>query len=167
MRDLRIIHNTFNDGTTVCIVADMGEMVFEGKVDESEVGKIREGMDLILTVGAINDVNFHALLEHISPKGVEENGAIQFEIKAAVDLIDTVFVRAGYSANADIVLDRKDSVLAISEALLQFENDSAFVEVETGEQVFEKRYVETGLSDGINIEILSGLSKEDKIKKLN
>jgi len=106
-------------------------------------------------------------LEHISPKGVEENGAIQFEIKAAVDLIDTVFVRAGYSANADIVLDRRDSVLAISEALLQFESDSAFVEVETGEQEFEKRYVETGLSDGINIEILAGISKEDKIKKLN
>ncbi len=159
--------NTFNDGTTVCIVADMGEMIFEGKVDESEVGKIREGMDLILTIGAINDVSFHAELEHISPKGVEENGAIQFEIKAAVDLIDTVFVRAGYSANADIVLDRRDSVLAISEALLQFENDSAFVEIETGEQVFEKRFVETGLSDGINIEILSGLTKEDKIKKLN
>lgn len=159
--------NTFNDGTTVCIVADMGEMIFEGKVDESEVGKISEGMDLILTVGAINDISFHATLEHISPKGVEENGAIQFEIKAAVDLIDTVFVRAGYSANADIVLDRRDSVLAISEALLQFESDSAFVEVETGEQEFEKRYVETGLSDGINIEILAGISKEDKIKKLN
>lgn len=159
--------NTFNDGTTVCIVADMGEMIFEGKVDESEVGKIREGMDLILTVGAINDVSFHAILEHISPKGVEENGAIQFEIKAAVDLIDTVFVRAGYSANADIVLDRRDSVLAVSEALLQFENDSAFVEIETDEQVFEKRYVTTGLSDGINIEILSGLTKDDKIKKLN
>jgi HlyD family secretion protein len=159
--------NTFNDGTTVCVVADMGEMIFEGKVDESEVGKIREGMDLILTVGAINDISFHAVLEHISPKGVEENGAIQFEIKAAVDLIDTVFVRAGYSANADIVLDSRDSVLAISEALLQFENDSAFVEVETDEQVFEKRYVETGLSDGINIEILAGLDKEDKIKKLN
>jgi HlyD family secretion protein len=159
--------NTFNDGTTVCIVADMGEMIFEGKVDESEVGKIKEGMDLILTIGAINDVSFHASLEHISPKGEEENGAIQFEIKAAVDLIDTVFVRAGYSANADIVLDRRDSVLAISEALLQFESDSAFVEVETGEQEFEKRYVETGLSDGINIEILAGLSKEDKIKKLN
>jgi HlyD family secretion protein len=159
--------NTFNDGTTVCIVADMGEMIFEGKVDESEVGKIKEGMDLILTIGAINDVSFHASLEHISPKGVEENGAIQFEIKAAVDLIDTVFVRAGYSANADIVLDRRDSVLAISEALLQFDSDSAFVEVETGEQEFEKRYVETGLSDGINIEILAGLSKEDKIKKLN
>jgi HlyD family secretion protein len=145
----------------------MGEMVFEGKVDESEVGKISEGMDLILTIGAINDVRFHAILEHISPKGVEENGAIQFEIKADVDLIDTVFVRAGYSANADIVLDKRDSVLAISEALLQFINDSTFVEVEKEPQVFEKKYVETGLSDGINIEILSGLTKEDKIKRLN
>ncbi|MBN2174390.1 MAG: efflux RND transporter periplasmic adaptor subunit [Bacteroidales bacterium] len=159
--------NTFNDGTTVAIVADMGEMVFEGKVDESEVGKIHEGMDLILTVGAINDVNFHANLEHISPKGVEENGAIQFEIKAAVDLVDTIFVRAGYSANADIVLDKRDSVLCISEALLQFENDSAYVEVETEPQTFEKKFIETGLSDGINIEVVSGLTKEDKIKKLN
>ena len=159
--------NTFNDGTTVAIVADMGEMIFEGKVDESEVGKIKEGMDLILTIGAINDVRFHAILEHISPKGVEENGAIQFEIKAAVDLIDTVFVRAGYSANADIVLDKRDSVLAISESLLQFENDSAFVEVETEAQTFEKRQVETGLSDGINIEVISGISDEDAIKVPN
>jgi HlyD family secretion protein len=159
--------NTFNDGTTVAIVADMGEMIFEGKVDESEVGKIKEGMDLILTIGAINDISFHAMLEHISPKGVEENGAIQFEIKASVDLIDTVFVRSGYSANADIVLDKRDSVLTISEALLQFENDSAFVEVETAPQSFEKRFIETGLSDGINIEILSGITKDDKIKKLN
>lgn len=159
--------NTFNDGTTIAIVADMGEMIFEGKVDESEVGKIHEGMDLILTIGAINDVSFHAVLEHISPKGVEENGAIQFEIKAAVNLIDTVFVRAGYSANADIVLDRRDSVLSISEALLQFENDSAFVEIETEPQTFEKRFIKTGLSDGINIEVLSGITKEDKIKKLN
>ena len=157
--------NTFNDGTTVAVVADMGEMIFEGKVDESEVGKIKEGMDLILTVGAINDVSFHAILENISPKGVVENGAIQFEIKAAVDLIDTLFIRAGYSANADIVLDKKDSVLAISEALLQFEKDSAFVEIETGPQTFEKRYIQTGISDGINIEIKSGLTKDDKIKK--
>lgn len=157
--------NTFNDGTTIATIADMGEMVFEGKVDESEVGKIHENMDLILTIGAINDISFHAKLEHISPKGLEENGAIQFEIKAAVDLIDSVFVRAGYSANADIVLDKRDSVLAISESLLQFDSDSAFVEIETGENTFEKRYIKTGLSDGINIEILSGLSKEDAIKK--
>lgn len=159
--------NTFNAGTTVANVADMGEMIFEGKVDESEVGKIRTGMDLILTIGAINDISFHAILENISPKGVEENGAIQFEIKAAIDLIDTVFVRAGYSANADIVLDRRDSVLAVSEGLLKFENDSAYVEVETTPQTFEKRFIKTGLSDGINIEILSGLTKDDKIKKQN
>ncbi|MBN1340055.1 MAG: efflux RND transporter periplasmic adaptor subunit [Bacteroidales bacterium] len=158
--------NTFNEGSTIAIIADMGEMVFEGKVDESEVGKIREGMDLILTIGAIDNIDFHAILEHISPKGVEENGAIQFEIKAAVELIDSVFVRAGYSANASIVLDRRDSVLAISESLLQFEKDSAFVEVETAPQVFEKRHIETGLSDGINVEILSGVSSEDKIKKI-
>ena len=158
--------NTFNDGTTVAIVADMGEMVFEGKVDESEVGNIHENMDLILTIGAINDVRFHALLENISPKGVAENGAIQFEIKAAVDLIDTVFVRAGYSANADIVLEKRDSVLAINESLLQFDHDSAYVEVQMPDQHFEKRYIETGLSDGINIEVLSGISKEDALKKI-
>lgn len=159
--------NTFNDGTTVAIIADMGEMVFEGQVDESEVGKIKEGMDLILTIGAIEEIKFDATLEHISPKGVEENGAIQFEIKAAVDLIDTIFVRAGYSANADIVLDKRDSVLAINESLLKFENDSAYVEIETEPQTFEKRFIETGLSDGINIEVISGLAKDDKIKKLN
>jgi len=159
--------NTFNAGTTVAIVADMGEMIFEGKVDESEVGKIRTGMDLILTIGAINDISFHAILENISPKGVVENGAIQFEIKAAIDLIDSVFVRAGYSANADIVLDRRDSVLAISEGLLKFENDSAYVEIETEPQTFEKRFIKTGLSDGINIEVLSGLTKGDKVKKQN
>ena len=156
--------NTFNDGTTIANIADMGEMIFEGKVDETEVGKIEEGMNLILSIGAIEDLTFSALLEHISPKGVEENGAIQFKIKAAVSLKDSSFVRAGYSANADIVLDRVDSVMVIQESLLIFENDSTYVEVETEPQVFEKRYIETGLSDGINIEVISGLSMEDKIK---
>jgi len=159
--------NTFNDGTTIATVADMGEMIFEGKIDESEVGKIKEGMPLILTIGALEDVEFEAMLEHISPKGVEENGAVQFEIRAQVKLRDDYFVRAGYSANAAIVLDRRDQVLAISESQLGFENDTVFVEIETGEQTFEKRIVETGLSDGINIEITGGLAKEDKIKKLN
>lgn len=158
--------NTFNDGTTIASVADMGDMVFEGKIDETEVGKIREGMPLILTVGAIDDATFAATLEHISPKGVEENGAIQFEIKANVELQSDQFIRAGYSANAKVVLDRtKDSVLAIPESILQFEGDSTFVEVETTPQQYEKRFIKTGLSDGINVEILSGLSEEDKIKK--
>ena len=158
--------NTFNDGTTIASVADMGDMIFEGKIDETEVGKIREGMPLILTVGAIDEENFDAMLEHISPKGVEENGAVQFEIKANVSLKQDQFIRAGYSANAKIVLDRTaDSVLAIPESLLQFENDSTYVEVEIAPQQFEKRFVKTGLSDGINIEVKSGLSMEDKIKK--
>jgi HlyD family secretion protein len=157
--------NNFNAGTTIASVADMGEMVFEGNIDESEVGKIHEGMPLILTIGALEDVTFDALLEHISPKGAEVNGAVQFEIKADVALREDQFIRAGYSANADIVLDRRDSVLAISESLLIFENDSAFVEIEVSPQQFEKRLIKTGLSDGINIEVLSGLSKEDKIKK--
>lgn len=159
--------NTMNAGTTVASVADMTDLVFEGKVDESEVGKIKEGMSLILRIGAIEDETFDAVLEYISPKGIEEDGAIQFEIKAAVKLKEEQFIRAGYSANADIVLDRRDQVLAISESLLQFDGDSAYVEVETGEQEFEKTYVETGLSDGINIELISGIEEGTKLKVWN
>lgn len=156
--------NNFNDGTTVAMVADMGEMIFEGMVDETEVGKLKEGMHLVMTIGAIEDEAFDAYLEYISPKGVEEGGAIQFEIKAAVELKDNRFIRAGYSASADIVLDRRDSVLAINEKVLQFSGDSVFVEVETAPQVFEKRLVKTGLSDGLNIELLEGLEAEEKVK---
>lgn len=159
--------NTFNDGTTIASVADMGEMIFEGKVDESEVGKLHEGMNLILSIGAIEKEKFDAELEHISPKGVEEDGTIQFEIRAAVMLSDSSFVRAGYSANADIVLDRREQVMAIQESLILFEDDSSYVEIETDPQTFEKKYIQTGLSDGINIEVVSGLSKEDKIKIQN
>jgi HlyD family secretion protein len=157
--------NTFNDGTTIATVADMGEMIFKGKVDETEVGKIKAGMDLELSIGAIDDEKYNAILEFIAPKGVEENGAIQFEIKAAVKLKEGQFIRAGYSATADIVLERRDSVLAIKEKLITFSNDSATVEVETAKaQEFEKKLIKTGLSDGINIEVLEGLKKEDKVK---
>ncbi len=156
--------NTFNDGTTIATIADMGEMVFEGKVDESEVGKIKEGMDLILSIGAIDQEKFTATLERISPKGIAENGAIQFEIKADVQLKHDQFIRAGYSANADIVLERKNDVMAINESLLKFDSDTAYVEVETAPQTYEKRIIKTGLSDGLVIEVLEGLSLEDKIK---
>ena len=159
--------NTFNEGTTISTVADMEELIFEGKVDESEVGKIRPGMALLLTIGAIEDEQFDATLEHIAPKGVEEDGAIQFEIRAAMQRLQNVFIRANLSANADIVLDRRDDVLAIPESLLQFEDQQAYVEVETDPQVFVKREIETGLSDGINIEILSGLQDGDRIKNPN
>ncbi len=161
-----IERNNFNEGTTIAIVADMNSLIFEGKVDESEVGKIKEGMDLNLTIGAIADKVFKAKLEFISPKGVTEEGAIKFQIKAKVLLSESDFIRAGYSANADIVLDQKDSVLAIKESMLQFgKKDSVFVEVETSSpQVFEKRIIKTGISDGINIQILSGIDKSNKIK---
>jgi HlyD family secretion protein len=158
--------NTFNDGTTIAIVADMKDMIFQGKVDETEVGKIKEGMLIELEIGAIEKDKFDAVLKYISPKGKEENGAIQFEIKADVSLKEGQFIRAGYSANANIVLERKDSVMVIPEGMLQFKNDSAFVEVLTNEaeSIYEKRNVKTGISDGINIEIVEGLTKTDKVK---
>ena len=159
--------NNFNAGTTIASIADMNQMIFEGKVDESEVGKVKPDMDLLLTIGAIEEEKFTAKLEYISPKGVEEEGAIQFEIKAAMELKEDHFIRAGYSANADIVLESKDSVLAIHESLLQFNSDTPYVEVETKPMKFEKRYIEVGLSDGINIEVLSGLDTTDKIKVWN
>lgn len=158
--------NTFNDGTTIALVANMNEMIFEGKIDESEVGKIKEGMPLTLTIGALEDVKFDANLEYIAPKGEEEEGAVKFEIKAAVKLQKDYFIRSGYSATADIVLERKDSVMAIKESLLKFEDegDSVYVEIETGPQQFQKRFIKVGISDGINIEVLEGLTKEDNIK---
>ena len=156
--------NNFNAGTTIATIADVGDMIFQGKLDETEVGKIHPGMPLLLTVGAIENDTFTATLKYIAPKGVLENGAVQFEIKADVQLKDKQFIRSGYSANADIVLQRVDKVMAIKESLLQFEGDSAFVEIETGPQKFEKKLIKTGLSDGINIQILSGLTMKDKIK---
>ena len=159
--------NNFNEGTTIASVADMKDLIFIGKVDESEVEKLEVGMELILSIGAIDKKRFMAILEYIAPKGLEENGAIQFEIKAAVTLDSEQFIRAGYSANADVVLAKRENVLAVSESLLQFGKDSVFVEVETSPDIYEKRLIKTGLSDGLNIEVLEGISAEDKIKKWN
>jgi len=156
--------NNFNDGTTIASVADMDNLIFEGNIDESEVEKLDLGMQLILTIGAIEDHEFKANLEYISPKGVEEEGAIKFEIEAAVESDTNFFIRAGYSANANFVLERADSVLSIDEGLVTFEGNEASVEVETKPQQFEKRTIETGISDGIFIEVKSGLTKDDKIK---
>ena len=158
--------NTFNAGTTIAIIADMNDMIFQGKVDETEVGKIKEGMNIELTIGAIESEKFNAVLKYIAPKGLVDNGAIQFDIKADVKLKENQFIRSGYSANANIVLEKRDSVLAIPEGLLKFQKDSAFVEIEGLPQKFEKRFVKTGISDGINIEIISGISKKDRLKGL-
>jgi len=156
--------NTFSPGTTIATVADMGDMIFEGTVDESEVGKIAEGMDLDVTVGALGDQTFAGTLEYISPKGVLEEGAVQFEIEAAIEPREGVFIRAGSSANAAIVLDRRKQVLAIKESVLQFDDGQPYVEVEVAPQIFERRDIEVGISDGIQIEVLSGLTREDRVK---
>lgn len=156
--------NTFNEGTTVASVADMGEMIFEGKVDESEVGKISKGMDLILTVGAIENYKFSAKLEYIAPKGISENGAIQFQIRAAVALDTSHFLRAGYSANADIILERRDQVVSVPESVLQFSGDTTYVEIKQAEGAFKRQVIKTGVSDGINIEIINGLTEGQELK---
>jgi len=161
--------NNFNDGTTIATLADVEKMIFEGKVDESEVGKIKENLPLEITVGAIENKKFDAILDYIAPKGVEENGAIQFEIKGTLNKTDTTFIRAGLSANASIILAKVDSVMALKEALIQFDSktQNPFVEIETGDQKFERKEVELGISDGIFVEVKNGINKEDKIKVWN
>jgi HlyD family secretion protein len=159
--------NNFNEGTTIATVADMRDLIFVGKIDESEVEKLFVGMDLVLRIGAIENSAFPATLEYIAPKGVEESGAVQFEIKAAVVLEPGQFLRAGYSANADVVLDRRTQVLAISELLVQYDGSQPFIEVRTGEEVYERRDVELGLSDGLTVEVLGGVAEGDEIKIWN
>lgn len=161
--------NNFNDGTTIATLANVDKMIFEGKVDESEVGKIKENLPLEITVGAIENKKFDAILDYIAPKGVSENGAIQFEIKGTLDILDTTFIRAGLSANASIILARADSVLTLKEALIQYDvkTQKPYVELEVGDQDFERRDIELGISDGINVEVKSGVSIEDKIKVWN
>ncbi len=161
--------NNFNDGTTLATLADVNKMIFEGKVDESEVGKIKEKLPLEVTVGAIENKTFDATLDYIAPKGVEENGAIQFEIIGTLNKADTTFIRAGLSANASIILEKAIDVLAIKEALVQFDPDTQvpYVEIETGDQQFERKDIELGVSDGIHVEVKNGLHKDDKIKVWN
>lgn len=161
--------NNFNEGTSIASLADVKQMIFEGKVDESEVGKIKEGLPLEITVGAIENQKFEAVLDYIAPKGVAENGAIQFEIKGSIKNIDSTFIRAGLSANASIILEKAENVLAIKEALVQYDKETKkpFVEIAVGDQEFERRDVELGISDGIIVEVKSGISKEDKIKVWN
>ncbi|APY08738.1 efflux transporter periplasmic adaptor subunit [Winogradskyella sp. J14-2] len=161
--------NNFNEGTSIASLADVTKMIFEGKVDESEVGKIKEGLPLEITVGAIENEKFDAVLDYIAPKGVAENGAIQFEIKGSLKTVDSTFIRAGLSANASIILERAENVLAIKEALVQYDKDTKepYLEVVVGDQEFERKDVELGISDGIFVEVKSGISKEDKIKVWN
>ena len=170
-----ILSNTFNDGTTIASVANMNDLIFRGNIDETEVGQLVGGMPMKITIGALQDLNFDATLEYISPKAVESNGANQFEIKAAVKLselsgkpgVSGNALRSGYSANAEIVLNRADKVLTIPESAIEFSGDSTFVYVIVGssdKKSYDRRQVVTGLSDGVNIEIKKGLSVKDKVR---
>jgi len=167
--DQVIQSNNFNDGTTIATIADLGKMIFEGKVDEGEVGKLEIGMPLEISLGAIEDEKFEAKLKFIAPKGIEESGAVQFKIEGDVVVEGDFMIRAGYSANASLVLEKKDSVMVIPEALLQFdkETDEPYVEVAVGDQKFERKEVEIGISDGVNVEIISGITEEDEVKVWN
>jgi HlyD family secretion protein len=163
--------NNFNAGTTVAVIADMNDIIFKGRVDESEVGKIKELLKLSIKVGAIDDDRLEGTLEYIAPKGKEIDGAIQFEIEARVEPNPKIKIRANYSANADIVLDTRKQVLAIREALVQYrpttgtnQKDKPYVEIETVPQTFVQKDIKLGLSDGIKVEVLEGVTKTDRIK---
>ena len=167
--DQVIQSNNFNAGTTIATVADMSKMIFEGKVDESEVGKLDEGKEIKVILGAINEKEFPAKLTFVAPKGIEEAGAVQFVIKADVEVESSNKIRAGYSANAEIEVESKDSVMVIKEALLQFNRitENPFVEILNDNGSFRKKDVKIGISDGINVEIIDGVEENDKIKVWN
>ena len=164
-----IMSNTFNDGTTIASVANMNDLIFRGKIDETEVGKVYEGMPMKLTIGALQDLTFDATLEYVSPKATEENGANQFEIKAAVQAPNGITIRSGYSANAEIVLERAENILAVPESAIEFSGDSTFVYLLTNSgspQQFKRQPVEIGMSDGIKIVVKSGITENDKVRGL-
>ena len=157
--------NNFNEGTTIASIADMTDMVFEGRVDESEVGRLKNGMPVRISVGAFPERSFEGVLEHIAPKGLEKSGTIEFAVRARVRLEQDVFVRANYSANADIILDKRARALSVNEAWLIFDRGTTYVETETDPMVFVRREVRLGLSDGIWTEVTRGLSGTEKIKR--
>ena len=163
-----ILANTFNDGTTIATVANMNDLIFRGNIDETEVGRLTTGMTMKITIGALQDLKFDASLEYISPKATDQNGANQFEIKAAVNLpTSSEQIRSGYSANAEIVLAEARGVLSVPESAIEFSGNDTFVYVVKGsgkEKTYERRKVTTGLSDGINIEIRSGLKKGETVR---
>ena len=161
--------NTFNDGTTIATVADMGDMLFRGKIDETDVGKLRDGMPVKLTIGAMQNVELDARLEYVSPKASEENGVVMFEVKAAVAVPDSIFVRAGYSANANIMIQSREGIVTLPESTIEFEGSDTYVQVLAGPegadpQTFERRKVGIGLSDGINIEITDGVTPDERVR---
>lgn len=159
--------NTFNDGTTIATIADMNNLIFKGNADETEVGSLKLGMPMTITIGAIPDYVAQATIEYISPKGEQANGANTFEVKAAIPASAVEGLRAGYSANATVSLVRAESVMQLPESVVEFAGDSTFVYVMTDsvpQQVFKRTAINTGINDGINIEVTSGLKADSRLR---
>lgn len=162
-----ILSNTFNDGTTIASVANMNDLIFRGNIDETEVGQLVVGMPMKITIGALQDTHLQASLEYVSPKAVENNGANQFEIKAAVRGVNNHQIRSGYSANAEIVLASASHVLTVPESAIEFSGNNTYVYVVNGKdknKTYTRKKVVTGLSDGLNIQIKQGLSAKEKVR---
>lgn len=164
--------NNFSTGTTIATMADITKMIFAGKVDEAEVGKLKEGMKIEVSIGAIPNKTFTAILDFISPQGVASNGVVQFEIKAPIQLDADFFIRAGYSANAEVITQSASKVLMIKSAHVRYdENQKPYVEVlksgSGADATYEKQYITLGITDGVNVEVKSGLNQNDKIKIWN
>lgn len=160
--------NTFNDGTTIATIADMSDLIFRGSVDETEVGSLRVGMPMSISIGALSDASPKGTLEYISPKGTDTSGANTFEVKAALTELPAGGIRAGYSANATVSLDKRTGVLSVPERVIEFANDSTFVYVLTSAadkpQEWKRTPIRTGLSDGINIEVIDGINAKATLR---
>ena len=160
--------NTFNDGTTIATVADLGNMLFKGNIDESDVGKVSDGMPVKVKIGALQGMDFDAVLTYISPKSEEVDNVVMFEIEAEIEIPDSVMVRAGYSANAEIITEKRDSVMSIEESCVRFSGDTSYVEIFKGmekkSQLFERKDIKIGMSDGVYVEVLEGMSADDQVK---
>lgn len=159
--------NTMNDGTTIATIADMSNLIFLGKIDETEVGLLKNGMEMVISIGALPDIKPMAHIEYISPKGTEENGANTFEIKAAIEVPDSVYLRAGYSANGSVILNKVEQVLTVPESVIEFSGDSTYVYCLTDSvpsQVFERKSIKTGISDGVNIHVLDGINNDSRLR---
>lgn len=161
--------NSFNPGTTICSIADLNSLIFKGKIDEAQAGKLKEGMDMNVVIGALQNKTFPGTLTLIAPKGTEESGTIKFNVEGNVSNPKGEYIRAGFSANGEILLSSQKNALLLDESLIQYEkgNNKSFVEVKRPNGSFKKVYVKLGASDGINVQILSGIDKNAEVKVWN
>lgn len=166
--DQVIESNNFNPGTTIAKIADMSNLIFEGKIDESEISKLRVNMPMDITIGSMDGLKFSANLRFIAPKGIEEQGTVFFKLEGDLKSLDsTVYIYAGLSANAKMVTAKEEGIPVLNEGLLQFKDNKPFVEVKKEDGDFEKRWLKIGISDGIKCAIDSGLSVNEVIKVWN